>query len=55
MTARFDRAWTKASRANLAAAVGLLLRLTASRSARAKRAGPAGGYLKCGQFRAPRG
>ena len=33
MTARFDRAWAKASRANLAASVGLLLALSASRSA----------------------
>ena len=33
VTARFDRAWAKASRANLAASVGLLLALSASRSA----------------------
>ena len=33
MTARFDRAWAKASRANLAASVGLLRALSASRSA----------------------
>jgi hypothetical protein len=35
MTARFDRAWAKASRANLAASVGFLLALSASRSASA--------------------
>ncbi|MDB5574829.1 MAG: hypothetical protein JWR80_5 [Bradyrhizobium sp.] len=33
MTARFERAWAKASRANLAASVGLLLTLRASQSA----------------------
>jgi hypothetical protein len=33
MTARFDRAWIKASRANLAVSVGLLLITTATRSA----------------------
>ena len=38
MTARFNRAWAKASRANLAASVGLLLTLTASRSAFVARA-----------------
>ena len=32
MTARFDRAWAKASRANLAASVGFLLTLSASQS-----------------------
>ncbi len=41
MTARFNRAWTKASRANLAASVGLLLTLSASRSAAAAAAKPA--------------
>ncbi len=35
MTARFNRAWARASRANLAASVGLLLTLSASRSASA--------------------
>ncbi len=30
MTARFDRAWAKASRANLAASVGFLWALSAS-------------------------
>ena len=39
MTARFDRAWAKASRANLAGAVGLLT-LPASRSASAAQATP---------------
>jgi len=40
MTARFDRAWAKASRANLAASVGFLLALSASRSASAALATP---------------
>jgi hypothetical protein len=35
MTARFDRAWAKASRANLAGAVGWLMALLASQSASA--------------------
>jgi hypothetical protein len=35
MTARFDRAWAKASRANLAASVGFLWALSASQSASA--------------------
>jgi hypothetical protein len=33
MTARFERAWAKASRANLAASVGFLLALSGSQSA----------------------
>jgi hypothetical protein len=33
MTARFDRAWAKASRANLAASIGFLLALSQSASA----------------------
>jgi hypothetical protein len=40
MTARFNRAWARASRANLAASVGLLLTRSASRSASAKRVTP---------------
>ena len=36
MTARFDRAWAKASRANLAASVGFLLTLSASQSSAAR-------------------
>ena len=40
MTARFNRAWAKASRANLLASVGLLLTPLASRSASAARAAP---------------
>ena len=35
MTARFNRAWARASRANLAASVGLLLARPASQSASA--------------------
>lgn len=35
MTARFDRAWAKTSRANLAASVGLLLALPTSQFASA--------------------
>ena len=37
MTARFERAWAKASRAHLAASVGFLLALSASQSASAQR------------------
>ena len=40
MTARFDRAWAKASRANLAASVGFLLAFSASQSASAAPATP---------------
>lgn len=40
MTAKFARAWAKASRANLAGAVGLLLSLSASQSASAALATP---------------
>ena len=36
MTARFERAWAKASRAHLAASVGFLLALSASQSASAQ-------------------
>jgi hypothetical protein len=36
MTARFERAWSKASRANLAASVGFLLARPASQSASAE-------------------
>jgi hypothetical protein len=36
MTARFDRAWAKASRANLAASVGFMRPLSASQSASAR-------------------
>jgi len=41
MTARFERAWAKASRANLAASVGFLMTLSASQSTSAARAKPA--------------
>ena len=40
MTARFDRAWAKASRANMAASVGFLLAQSPSRSASAAPATP---------------
>ncbi|WP_291861513.1 hypothetical protein [Bradyrhizobium sp.] len=40
MTARFERTWAKASRANLAASVGVLLALSASHSAAAALAKP---------------
>jgi hypothetical protein len=41
MTAKFRRSWTKASRANLAGIVGLLLAVSASQSASAALATPA--------------
>ena len=41
MTAKFARIWAKASRANLAAAVGFLVALSASHSASAELATPA--------------
>jgi 20S proteasome alpha/beta subunit len=40
MRARFERAWAKASRANLAASVGVLLALSKSHSAAAALASP---------------
>jgi len=40
MRARFERAWAKASRANLAASVGFLLALSTSHSASAALATP---------------
>lgn len=40
MTAKFQRAWAKASRANLAGTVGFLLALSASHSASAALASP---------------
>ncbi len=40
MTARFARSWAKASRANLAAAVGLLVAVSTSHSASAALATP---------------
>jgi hypothetical protein len=55
MTARFDRAWAKASRANLGASVGFLLALSAAQSASAAPATREQGRTRTPNVLRPRG